>query len=86
MKRTFVYKLRPTRVQAQALETTLETCRRLYNDALAERKAAWEARGHSISFAAQSASLPQRKAQTPHLAAVHVASAAKRAAAPGSRL
>jgi Helix-turn-helix domain len=38
--RTYVYKMRPTDAQVAVLTDTLETCRRLYNHALAERKTA----------------------------------------------
>jgi putative transposase len=49
----------------------VETCRHLYNHALAERKTAWEARGESIGFARQSAGLPALKRGSPYLARVH---------------
>src|SRR5438309_486321 len=42
MIKTFVYKLRPTKAQQATLAETLETCRQLYNNALRERKEAWE--------------------------------------------
>lgn len=54
MQRTFVYKLRPTRGQAYLLAQTLQTCRHLYNDCLAQRKQAWEERQESLCFAVQS--------------------------------
>ena len=71
MRRAFVYKLRPSRSQLAKLEETLVTCRHLYNDALAERKEAWENEQQSIGFAAQSASLPQRKRSSSYLPSVH---------------
>lgn len=71
MKRTFIYKLRPTHRQLEKLNETLETCRRLYNDALYERKEAWETEKRSISFAAQCAMLPKRKQGSWFLRAVH---------------
>lgn len=71
MKRAYVYKLRPTRSQLAKLEEALETCRRLYNDALAERKEAWETEQKSIGFAAQCASLTQRKKSSGYLQSVH---------------
>jgi hypothetical protein len=38
---TYTYELRPTEAQDAALTATLDTCRHLYNRALAERKDAW---------------------------------------------
>jgi putative transposase len=65
--RAFVYKLRPTRAQRARLEETLETCRWLYNVALAERKGAWEHAQRSVIFAQQSAELPPMKQILPFL-------------------
>jgi putative transposase len=69
--RAFVYKLRPTRAQKARLEQTLETCRRLYNRALAERKNAWEQEQRSLGFAEQCASLPRLKEESEFLPLVH---------------
>lgn len=71
MKRTYVYKLRPNRSQLAKLEDTLETCRHLYNDALAERKESWEVERDSIGYTAQCASLRQRKRSSSYLQSVH---------------
>jgi putative transposase len=71
MKKAFVYKLRPTKAQAAALERTLETCRHLYNHALAERKEAWAQEHRSVGFATQSAALPALKQANPYLPLVH---------------
>jgi putative transposase len=67
----FVYKLRPTRAQKLRLEQTLETCRRLYNRALAERKDAWEQEQRSVGFAQQCAALPETKETNAFLPLVH---------------
>lgn len=69
--RTYTYKLRPTKAQEAALTTTLDTCRHLYNRALAERKDAWEREQRSVTFAAQCATLPAQKRENPYLPAVH---------------
>jgi putative transposase len=69
--KTFVYKLRPTRAQALLLTEVVETCRHLYNYALAERKTAWKECGEAIGFARQSASLPTLKRESPYLPHVH---------------
>lgn len=69
--KTFVYKLRPTRSQEAAMAETLETCRRLYNRALGERKDAYEQEQRSVCFAEQCASLPLAKKESPFLPRVH---------------
>jgi putative transposase len=71
LRRAYIYKLRPYRSQLARLEETLETCRRLYNDALAERKEAWEDGQRSVSFADQCAALAQRRKSSGYLQAVH---------------
>jgi putative transposase len=68
---TFVYKLRPSPAHAALFAETLETCRRLYNHALAERKLAYAERGETLSFACQCASLPQLKQTWHWLKRVH---------------
>jgi putative transposase len=70
-RKAFLYKLRPTKAQEAALSETLETCRRLYNDAVAERKEAWQERHESIGFVRQSAALPPKKAVNAFLAAIY---------------
>ena len=45
MLKTFQYRLYPSPPQARKLEATRETCRRWYNELLAERKTAWEEHG-----------------------------------------
>ena len=64
-RKTFKYKLLPTPEQQRAMETVLWRCRELYNAGLQERKAAWEQRRVSVSFAMQSAQLPAIKAVRP---------------------
>src|SRR5437870_9106611 len=71
MKKAFVYKLRPNRAQEAKLSEMLETCRHLYNHALAERKETWEQEQRSVDFAAQSASLPTLKQENCYLPLVH---------------
>jgi putative transposase len=50
MERTFEYRMRPNTSQGAALFTTLKASRQLYNDALAEWKAHFEATGKYLSF------------------------------------
>ncbi|MBA2704787.1 MAG: IS200/IS605 family element transposase accessory protein TnpB [Blastocatellia bacterium] len=71
MKKAFIYKLRLNRAQEAKLSEMLETCRHLYNHALAERKEAWEQEQQSVCFAAQSASLPLLKQENAYLPRVH---------------
>lgn len=69
--KTFVYKLRPSPAQVALFAETVETCRRLYNHALAERKTAFHERGENLTFARQCATLPQLKQTWHHLKLVH---------------
>jgi putative transposase len=71
LRKAFVYKLRPSRAQIARLEQTLETCRRLYNASLAERKDAWEHEQRSVGFAQQCAALPAKKETSAFLPLVH---------------
>jgi putative transposase len=68
---TFIYKLRPSPAQALLFAETLETCRRLYNYALAERKTTYAQRGETLAFAHQCATLPQLKQTWHDLKRVH---------------
>lgn len=61
MLRTYKYRLYPTNKQKRILNQTLDVCRYLYNDSLAERKSAWECDKKSISYNDQAAELTQRK-------------------------
>lgn len=69
--KTLVYKLRPSLAQAALFAETLETCRRLYNHALAERKTASTEQGETRAFAHQCATLPQLKQTWHWLKRVH---------------
>lgn len=64
-------RLRPTASQETLLNTTLETCRILYNRFLAGRKDAYEQRGQSLSRYEQQASLPEWKRENPYLRLVY---------------
>src|SRR5215469_1454143 len=64
-RKTFKYKLLPTPEQARTLATVVCRCRELYNAGLQERKAAWEQRRVSVTFAMQSAQLPAIKEVRP---------------------
>jgi len=71
MRKTFQYRMYPTRQQLQALEATLEECRWLYNNTLACRKDAWEQEQRHVSYYESKARLPWLKAERPSLKAVH---------------
>jgi putative transposase len=62
MRRTFKYRLYPTKQQQRLLEQQLEECRWLYNHLLAERRDAWEQRQESLRLYDQQATLPALKA------------------------
>ena len=50
MRKTYRYRLYPSKSQVTLLEQTLEICRWIYNDTLALRKNAWEEEQRSISL------------------------------------
>lgn len=67
MRKAFKYRLYPNKQQRAAIETMLETHRRLYNRALAERKDAWEAEKRSVFYQEQSAHLKTDRTTNPYL-------------------
>jgi putative transposase len=71
MLKAFQYRLYPSRAQEQLLESTLETCRRWYNDCLAERKAAWEERRESVSMYTQLQKVKDLKRENPYATPIH---------------
>lgn len=70
MRKTFKYRLYPTKQQQRLLERQLEECRWLYNHLLAERRDAWEQRHESVRLYDQHATLPALKAERTTLAGV----------------
>ena len=74
MRKAFKYKLYPTRQQDAAMSVMLETHRRLYNDALAERNQSWEQAQRSLSYGEQSAQLKATRKTNPFLAATNFSS------------
>lgn len=64
-------RLRPTLAQEKVLDTTLDTCRILYNRLLAGRKEAYEQTGKSPSRYDQQALLPEWKHENPYLSLVY---------------
>jgi putative transposase len=70
MRKTFKYRLLPTKQQQRLLDQRLEERRWLYNHLLAERRAVWEQRQESLRLYDQQATLPALKAERPTLAGV----------------
>jgi putative transposase len=69
--KTFQYRLYPTSSQRKTMETTIETCRRFYNDCLAERKEAFEERKESIGKFAQLRKVKTLKETNPYAKNIH---------------
>lgn len=71
MPKSFKYRLYPNQEQREKLEKTLETCRKLYNDFLAERRDKYEKEQGKITCFEQINSLPNKKETNPFLREVH---------------
>ena len=71
MIKTFRYRLYPNKRQEQTLVETLETCRRFYNDCLAERKQTYEERKESIGKFAQLRKVKILKDINPYAGSIH---------------
>lgn len=71
MLKSFVYKLYPTKTQVKSLEEMRETCRRWYNNCLAERKTAYEEEKKTISKYEQLKKVKDLKAENEYAAKVH---------------
>jgi putative transposase len=74
MRRAYKFRLYPNREQASALERMLETPRRLYNDALAERKEAYEGEKRAVRYGEQSAHLKEARTTNDFLATTNFSS------------
>lgn len=71
LRKAYVYRLYPSKSQARRMDAVRETCRRFYNDLLAERKTAWEDRQERIGKYEQLRHVKERKATNPWSAEVH---------------
>lgn len=71
MKKSFKYRLSPTKSQRARLERTLDSCRSVYNEMLARRRDAWSERQESLSRYDTIRMLPQLKEERPDLNNVH---------------
>ncbi len=71
MRKTFKYRLFPTRAQETILEAQLDECRWLYNHFLESRKTTYECSGSALSLYNQQKTIPRLKANRATLASVH---------------
>ncbi len=71
MIKTFQYRIYPTHSQRKRMESTIETCRRFYNDCLAERKEAYELRGETIGKYSQLKKVKVLKNGNPYAKNIH---------------
>ena len=71
MRKTFKYRLYPTKLQITKMNNILELTRWVYNETLALRKNAWETEKKSISLYDTANHLPIWKSQRPELHNVH---------------
>lgn len=69
--KTFKYRLYPSKSQKRLLEATLETCRRFYNDCLAERKDAYEQEKRTVGKVEQLRRVKTLKATSPYAVNIH---------------
>jgi transposase, IS605 OrfB family, central region len=71
VRRTYKYRIYPSREQKSILEKWLETCRVLYNDCLTERRGAWNISHKSINYYDQANQLKEIKTFDEDLKEVH---------------
>jgi putative transposase len=71
IRKSFKYRIYPTKKQAKLLEDQFEKCRWLYNHFLEERKIAWEKEKKPLSYFSQSSSVASLKSAHPELKEVH---------------
>lgn len=70
-RKTYKFRLYPSKSQTTKLETTLDLCRELYNSALQERRDAWKLNRINISNQNQEKQLPEIKTIREDLNGVH---------------
>jgi putative transposase len=71
MRRSYRYRIYPTKSQVTLLDRTLEICRLVYNDTLALRKNTWEQEQRSVSLYDTNKILTQWKHERPELKEVY---------------
>ena len=72
MVKTYQYRIYPTTKQRQTLETILEACQTLYNQALAMRKHAYEKHGESLSYKIQANHLTPLRQVSCFWSSIHI--------------
>ncbi|TQD23512.1 RNA-guided endonuclease TnpB family protein [Methanolobus vulcani] len=65
MRKTYKFRIYPTKPQQKQMERSLELCRQVYNRTLAERKTAYEERGETLSKYTLNKLLPEWKKEKP---------------------
>lgn len=70
VRKTFKFRLYPTKEQEQTLDYWLYLCRRLYNAMLEQRIIVWQQRRKSVNFYSQKRELPNLKVEMPEYADV----------------
>ncbi len=68
MRRSYKFRLRPTKGQHLRLQACLDSHRELYNAALEERRDAWRMRRQAVSYGRQSAQLKEIRTVRPDVA------------------
>lgn len=71
VRKSFQFRLRPTKKQAKALQKQLDECRWLYNELLAQRKLSFEDLDISLTKYQQLMFLPKLKEERPALEEIH---------------
>lgn len=64
--KAYVYRLYPSKAQERLMEEALETCRRFYNNCLAERKEAYEKEGRTVGKYEQKRRIKEYRAENPY--------------------
>lgn len=67
MRRSFKYRLYPTKMQGEALSGLLDAARHLYNAALEQRRTEWTAHRRSLNYYTQAKELKEARDNNPNL-------------------
>jgi len=73
-KKTYKYRLYPTKAQQTEMQKTLDACRWVYNKTLEVRKTAWKERKENVSYYDTVKMLPEWKQDNPSLTCVYAQS------------
>jgi putative transposase len=71
VRKTYKYRIYPTKAQSETLDRQLALCCELYNGALQERRGAYRICGKSITYTEQQNQLPEIKDSNPEFKAIH---------------